>query len=378
MITKLDEFLCHQIVSSFDEVYTTDQQWYDRLWLTAHDNSGKILIDVGFGKYINRNVMDAHGGVTMEDRTQYTVRASRELWPDLDSVEVGPLRYEVLEPLRKIHVCLKENDYGISFEMEFEGQMVPWDEEPSHHRLPGIMTVHSRRYYQFGHVNGKVTVEGKAYEINKDTWWGQRDRSWGIRPIGVPRPGGWWSRADAGVPESGLQPWPHIPGLFFHYLFVQFKDYGLVFTFSEAPDGTPAGAHGGMVYRFGDNRFPVPVTDVQHKFEFLPGSRRVKSIELIVTTADGTKRDILVKPLNVFYARTGGYLDGYKGWVQGKWRGPFAIDGERLDLADPKVRDELQGAVDDTMCEFRCGDDVGYGILEPFVIGELPKYGFKA
>jgi len=120
MITKFDEFLCHQIVSTFDEVYTTDQQWYDRLWLTAHDNSGRILIDVGFGKYINRNVMDAHGGVTVEGRTQYTVRASRELWPDVDTVEVGPLSYEVLEPLKKIHVCLQENDYGISFDMEFD------------------------------------------------------------------------------------------------------------------------------------------------------------------------------------------------------------------------------------------------------------------
>ena len=378
MITKFDEFLCHQTVSTFDEVYTTDQQWYDRLWLTAHDNYGRFLIDVGFGKYINRNVMDAHGGVTVENTTQYTVRASRELGSDFDSVQVGPLSYEVLEPLKKVYVCLKENDYGISFDMEFEGKMTPWDEEPSHHRLPGIMTVHSRRYYQFGHLSGKLTVEGQVYEINKDTWWGQRDRSWGIRPIGVPRPGGLWAREDAGEPESGLQPWPHIPGLFFHYLFMQFKDYGLVFTFSEGLFGDPAGARGCLVYPLGDNRFPVPVTDVQHQFEFFPGSRRVKSIELVVTTADGAKREISVRPLNVYYARAGGYLDGYKGWVHGKWRGPYAIDGEKLDLTDPEVRNDLSGAVDDTMCEFRCGDDVGYGILEPFVIGELPKYGFKA
>ena len=122
----------------------------------------------------------------------------------------------------------------------------------------------------------------------------------------------------------------------------------------------------------------MPVTDVQHQFKFFTGSRRVRSIELVVTTADGAKREVLVKPLSVYYARAGGYLDGYKGWVHGKWRGPYAIDGEKLDLNDQQVRDNLSGAVDDTMCEFRCGDDVGYGILEPFVIGKLPKYGFKA
>ncbi len=378
MISKFDEFLCHQIVASFDEVYTTDQQWYDRMWLTAHDSSGRILVDVGFGKYINRNVMDAHGGVTVEDATQYTVRASRELWPDIDTVRVGPLSYDVIEPLKRVHAQLEDNDYGISFDIEFDGSMVPWDEEPSHQRLPGVMTVHSRRYYQFGRVSGRVTVEGKTYDVKKESWWSQRDRSWGIRPIGVPRPGGFWSRKDAGEAESGLQPWPHIPGLFFHYLFVQFKDHGLVFTFSEGPDGTPAGARGGLVYRFGDTRFPVPVTDVQHQFEFFPESRRVKSIQLVVSTADGAKRDISVRPMNTYYARAGGYLDGFKGWVHGKWRGPYAVDGEKLDLTDDKVRADLSGAVDDTMCEFRCGDEVGYGILEPFVLGELPKYGFKA
>ena len=378
MITKFDEYLCHQIIATFDEVHTTDQQWYDRLWFTAHDNSGKILIDAGFGKYINRGVMDAHGGVTVKDATQYTVRASRELWPDVDTIAVGPLSYEVIEPLNKIHICLKENEYGISFDIEFEGRMTPWEEEPSNQRLPGIFVVRSCRYHQFGHVSGKVTVENKTYEINKNTWWGQRDRSWGIRPIGVPRPGGLWSRKDAGEPESGIQPWPQIPGMFFHYLFMQFKDYGLVFTFSESMFGGTAGVRGSLVHPLGSNQFPVPVTDVQHQFKFFRGSRRVKSIELVVSTADGAKRDILVKPLNTHYSRVGGYLDGYKGWVHGKWWGNYAIDGQKLDLTDPRVREDLQGAVDDTMCEFRCGNDVGYGILEPFVIGELPKYGFKA
>jgi hypothetical protein len=166
--------------------------------------------------------------------------------------------------------------------------------------------------------------------------------------------------------------------MFFHYLFMQFKDYGLVFTFSEGMLGETAGVRGSLVYPLGGDEFPVPVTDVQHQFKFFPGSRRVKSIELVVSTADGEKRDILVKPLNVHYSRVGGYLDGYKGWVHGKWWGNYAIDGQKLDLTDPRVREDLQGAVDDTMCEFRCGNDVGYGILEPFVIGELPKYGFTA
>lgn len=116
-------------------------------------------------------------------------------------------------------------------------------------------------------------------------------------------------------------------------------------------------------------RFPVPIADLRYQFEYFPGTNRVKSLELVVTTADGVKREIGVRPLNnTYHLLTGGYLGGYKGWLHGKWMGPYAIDGEKLDLADPRVLEDLGGGVDDTLCEFKCGNDVGYGILESFVI----------
>ena len=99
MISKHDECLCHQIVSTFDHVDTSDRQWYERAWLVTHDNSGEIMVDTGFGKYTNRNVMDAFGGVALRGTSQYTVRASRELRPNVDSLVVGPLSYEIIEPL---------------------------------------------------------------------------------------------------------------------------------------------------------------------------------------------------------------------------------------------------------------------------------------
>jgi hypothetical protein len=65
---------------------------------------------------------------------------------------------------------------------------------------------------------------------------------------------------------------------------------------------------------------------------------------------------------------TAGYLGGYKGWLHGKWRGPYDIDGEKLNLRDSRVLQDLSGGVDDTLCEFKCGSDIGYGILESVVI----------
>ncbi len=369
MITKHDECLCHQIVSTFDHVDSSDRQWYERAWLVAHANSGEIMVDTGFGKYANRNVIDAYGGVAVRGTAQYTVRASRELRPNIDIVAVGPLSYEVMEPLRKIHVCLKENDYGISFDIEFEGRMQPHESDPSFTRLYGTVMHHACRYFQLGHASGKVVVEGKTYEVEKDTWWAERDHSWGIRPIGVPPPGAYWARADSGEPESGLQPFPQIGSISSHWLTIQFRDYGIILTFYEGADGKPASVQGKMFYPIGDDRFPVPIADLRYQFEFLPGTHKVKSLELLITTADGVMREISVRPLNnTYHLLTAGYLGGYKGWLHGKWMGPYAIDGEKLDLMDQEVLEDLSGGVDDTLCEFKCGNDVGYGILESCVI----------
>jgi len=124
-----------------------------------------------------------------------------------------------------------------------------------------------------------------------------------------------------------------------------------------------------MFHPIGDAGFPVPITDLRYQFEYLPGTTKVKSLELMVTTADGVTREISVKPLdNTYHLLTAGYLGGYRGWLHGKWMGPYAIDGEKLDITDPRVLEDLSGGVDDTLCEFKCGNDTGYGILESVVI----------
>ena len=40
------------------------------------------------------------------------------------------------------------------------------------------------RLAQLGSWSGWLEVDGERHEVTPDRWWGSRDRSWGIRPVG--------------------------------------------------------------------------------------------------------------------------------------------------------------------------------------------------
>ena len=81
MLTPYDELLCHQIPEPFDYVGDASLNFYERIHFPVMETSGKFIIDCGFGKYSNRNVIEGFAGVSMGDKNVRFVRASRELRP---------------------------------------------------------------------------------------------------------------------------------------------------------------------------------------------------------------------------------------------------------------------------------------------------------
>jgi hypothetical protein len=85
-----DERFDHQIVDTFASVAQTDLAWAEKVCGMACAKDGSLQIGFGFGKYTNRNVLDGYGGIS-RGTLQRTVRASRRLSPDPETMTIGPL-----------------------------------------------------------------------------------------------------------------------------------------------------------------------------------------------------------------------------------------------------------------------------------------------
>lgn len=362
MLTKYDEFLCHQTVSTFDHPNTSAREWTERTWFSVHDISGKLSLVNSFGYYPNRNIIDAHVSVTIENKTVYTVRASRELRPAIDDVRVGPFFYEIVEPLKKVRSVLEENAFDVSYDILWEGTMSVHEEEPQFTRFRGKIEENIVRYMQVGRPTGWIKVDGQTYQLDKENWRCERDHSWGVRRGG-------------GVPEVGVQPGEIPEGYVHNFIAYQFENWGATFHRRELWDGTPRVFSGAIFYPDGSGKEELSLVDIEHNYTFRPDIRQITSADVTLIAADGSRKEISAKPLNACYLKAGGMF-GFRDFTHGLWMGPYFIDGHKIDITDPQGLAEVH-FIEDLACELRCGDETGYGIFELVLIGKYPRYGFE-
>ena len=179
----LDELLNHQIVDTFSSTATADHGWTEKIWTALVRKDGTLSIDFGLGRYHNRGVLDGWAAVARGNE-QWTVRASRELRDDPTITQVGPLTYEIIEPLHKVRYALAKNDsQPIAFDITFTSEMPPFFEDRHKQRENYGFRIGSDvvRYHQVGAPSGWVEIDGERIEINPEEWTEYRDHSWGQR-----------------------------------------------------------------------------------------------------------------------------------------------------------------------------------------------------
>jgi hypothetical protein len=358
MLSKYDEMLCHQTPTTFDHVVDSGDNWRENAWICAHDASGKFFISSHFGVSPNRNVMDSSALLTVDNKTQYNIRASRELRPRYDDVRVGPMSYQVIEGMKKILWVLEENDYGFSWEVEFEARMAPHEESPQFARSRGRMQENICRYAQTGRAKGRIKVEGKTYDINPDTWFSHRDHSWGIR----------WMH-NLYTDDSSFQPPIRQKGFLGDWHIFQFDNWSTCSSLREDHNAEVLHFTGGINI---PNQEEIILVGEEHNFQLVPGTKLLKEADIVSIAEDGSRKEIHIRPISIIYLQAAGYWP-FKGFRLGRWMGENWIDGEKFDITDPSQMTAVSEAPT-FVVECTCEGQVGYGMIQFGIHGKHAKY----
>lgn len=279
MITPYDEFPVHQAPRPFSELPVTDLSWDDGYYFGIFSAARATFVYTGLRVCANSDVVGAYAGV-MREGIQRTVRLSRIWRPDFD-VAVGPLRFDVVEPLNRLHLSLGDNPSGLGFDLDWVALAPPYEE--AHHVASerGRRTTDQCRYVQCGSAAGWIAIDGERIPVDGG-WSATRDRSWGLyaprRPLGDLRE---WLPPARPSRRRALRWWmpfrtdDHVGFLHFHEDADGRRD-GLDDVF-----GTP---FEGWIDRGGRR---IPLADVTHRAELVAGTRSIAGAELVATDVEG-------------------------------------------------------------------------------------------
>lgn len=367
-----DEQLIHQHASTFARVSQSDRSWTEKVWATAAAVDGSLSVSFGLGKYVNRDVLDAFAGVS-RGTEQWTVRGSRKLSTAPEATSVGPITYEILDPLSRVRIALDDNDVvPIAFDLVIEGVVPPAVEEQEVHTSRSRYRIDADvvRFHQTGVASGWVAVDGSPVEVSASTWVGSRDRSWGVR-------------YSVGAPLEDIEPTPKPPGTAGMFLWMPAtmfsegrRPYGLhVYLQRYAGPGWSTGStQGGLELASGRR---LPFSSIEPDLRFDDANRRLLGGTIRCGMADGDKV-FSVTPVSDtgFHLGTGLY-GGWQGHFHGEYRGDLLVEGEHItDCHLPEVARVLHQHRD---CVVRIEDaatgDWGVGSLQSGVIGAHPDLG---
>ncbi|GHD31476.1 hypothetical protein [Parahalioglobus pacificus] len=368
MLSKLDDYPIHQTAEPVAQVATSDHNVYDRYWYNAYAQDGSFYFGVGACRYANLGIFDCSFSLALGGR-QYAFHGSRRAPDEPTDISCGPFRLDILEPMGRHRVQIAPNETGIECDLLFTPTSACIEEGRQTLRNSRRVIMDATRLDQFGRWSGWIKTPGGEMTIDGATTFGLKDRSWGLRPSGEPYTGG--------APTSDFE------AVHFNWLPICWEDgYSLAGWFEDA-SGHQWHTDQGFL-PFYEDMADIPGTvdpgmtlwqgKVDHKLDFIPGTRRARGGVITMNDRNGESMEITVEPLLVHRMKGLGYQ--HPEWRHGKWHGELHIDGEQWVDAelDPLALENLHVQ---QIIVARCGDKVGHGVLEQLHIGPSASHGFK-
>lgn len=343
MLTETDDFFCHQLVAPHVRVLHNDPSWAERAYFPVSDPD-RFALDVGVSLFPNGDVLEAYAIATVPDGPQWSLRASRDLsegrWP----LAVGPVTFDVLEPLTKWRMRCEPNPSGIEFDLVYEARCEPFEtSSPTIYRRNRLV-YQNVNLLQTGRYSGEVTIDGNRFGVDRIP--GHRDRTWGLRSSG-----------EGQVPRG-----------MFAWLSAEFEDLALMVIVHERRDGTPVRLDGAVSHENGEL---VELVGVEHDFEFDHQSRQLTRGRFVLADARERVWEVEVDPAMRLFLSGAGYTAGPR--RRGHLGEPLWT--ERWDVSDPAVLERVE-ELNDNICRMRCGDRVGHGVVET-LLGAHDRYAVR-
>ena len=358
MLSKMDDYPLHQIADVIRHVGTSDRNFYDRYYFNLHGSSDELFLVIGLGQYPNLATQDAFACVARRGQ-HHVVRASRVLGDRMDT-SVGPFRVEVIEGLRTVRVVLEPSEHSLAFDLTWEGAIPAFEEPRQYVRKYGRVLFDTMRFAQTGYWTGTLAVGEETFGITPDRWWGTRDRSWGVRPVGEHEPPG--IRQNEGQ-MTGM--WNYSP--------MQFADSAILYILNETPDGGRPLEEAVRIWT-DPARAPEWLGRPEYEHVLTPGTRMVERSVLRFPAAPGGALSVEATPLVTCFIAIGTGYGMEPDWRHGMYQGELVVQGS------VKPIDEIAGfgqyGVVDHVARFTASDGrTGYGLHEHGFWGPFPKYG---
>jgi hypothetical protein len=310
MISQYDEFPVHQSPHPFASIPVTDYAWNEGYFFGLYNADEGVFFFSGMRVNPNTDMIGAYAGISIGGR-QYTTRFSRP-WRAHMETAIGPLQYQILEPLKTIRLALDENGSDLRFDFRWIGAGAVY-EEPHHlAEARGRRVADLTRYYQSGTADGWLQLGDDRFEFRPGQWWGSRDHSWGIYLQRAPLApeSKWLPPPEAPAVRRGLR-WASWWGSAEHrgFFSVHESEHGEQVRMNDV-FGTPL--EGGI--DLGDRGESVKIVAARHEMEFHPGTRVVTSATWHLTDGRGDQWK------QVYQARPGAWNPVTIGYRPGSWK----------------------------------------------------------
>lgn len=361
MLTRADDFPIHQTPEPV--AYAgSDRNFYDRYFFNGYTRDGEHFFAAAMGIYPHLNLIDASFCV-IRDGIQHNLHASRVLnFERLDTV-VGPIRIEIVEPLKQLRLLVDSPEHGLHADVMFHARTSPIEEPRFVRRIGARTMMDYTRLTQNGSYEGSIGVDGRTVLLARESVRGTRDRSWGVRPIGVADP----------QPTLPMQ----LPQFYWLWAPLNFEEHATFFHLNDDAEGRPWNTRG--VLASVGNGEPRDFADVAIEVKYRSGTRRVERATLLYRDRGREALRVEVEPRFHFYMPGLGYM--HPEWGHGIYRGDLAVGYDSYRAGEI---DDGQPGMMHIQAFSRAGLELadgtrhdGCGVVEQLIIGPHAPSGFR-